>query len=166
MTDLDQQQRRQKVAELRAEGLSFRKIGQQLGISHEHARRMAQVTPLTSVRSRGQVFADLVHDRYELDEPEEQILTQLSRLMDHADALQAAVEADGAVIVTVRGDRRPNPAIAEVRQVSATIGRLLAQLALPDSAGDLLASPTQQRARRAANTRWNAYHRRPGHGGA
>ena len=128
MTGLDPQQRRRKALDLRAEGLSFRKIGQQLGVSHEHARRLTQVTSLTSVRSRGEAFRDHVLDAFELDGPETELLEEVCRLLDRADELQAAIDADGVVVTSARGDRRVHPAVSKRRQVSLAIGRLLGQL--------------------------------------
>jgi hypothetical protein len=170
---LEQAERRAKVAELRRQGLSFREIGHQLEISHETARKdAARVLTVVDTlpaqpRSRGQAFREHVLDVFELDRPEKELLEQACRLLDHADALQVSVEADGAVVITAHGDRRVHPAIAEQRAVSLAIGRLLGQLQLPgEDGGEVLPTPAQAQARKAARTRWANHNRRPGRGSA
>ncbi|WP_147375345.1 helix-turn-helix domain-containing protein [Jiangella rhizosphaerae] len=152
--------RREQVRDLRDQGLSFREIGRRLGISHEMARRDARdagLTALTPVPSglsaRGEAFWAHAIAVFELDAHEQELLTQVCRLLDRADALRDAVEQDGVIVTTPRGDRRPNPAIAEERQVSLAIGRLLVLLEIPADDG-AVSTPTRTRARRAAEARW------------
>jgi hypothetical protein len=154
--------RRQRVAELRRDGLSYRAIGRELGISHELARkdaRAAGLTPLTSVpgglAARGLSFWQHATTAFEMDRHEQELLMQVCRLLDRADALQAEVDALGPMVETSRGDRRPNPAIAEERQCSLALGRLLALLEIP--AEDERSSPRSgwsRRAQGAAQVRW------------
>jgi hypothetical protein len=166
MAQMTVETRREQVKDLRQQGLSFREIGRQLGISHELARRdaraVAGLTGLTAVPSglglRGQAFWDYAAATFEFDRHEQELLTQVCRLLDRADALCADIADHGVVLVTSQGNRKPNPALAEERQVSLTLGRLLAQLELPADDGSAgMVSPTTARARRAAQTRWRAH---------
>ena len=132
MATVSPEARRRRVRELREQGMSFREIGRRLGISHELARqdaRAAGLTALTAVPGglgrRGLAFWDHAVAAFELDQHEQELLQQVCRLLDRADALREEVAEHGAVLVTARGDRRPHPAIAEERQVSLAIGRLL-----------------------------------------
>jgi hypothetical protein len=160
--------RRERVRALREQGLSYREIGRQLGISHEMARRDARDSGLTALTpvpdglaSRGQAFWDHATSAFELDRHEQELLTQVCRLLDRADALRVDIEQYGVVLVSSRGDRRPNPAVAEERQVSLAVGRLLGQLEIPAEDDSVLPTPAQARARKAARSRWD---RRAGHG--
>ncbi|MGH3774701.1 MAG: helix-turn-helix domain-containing protein [Pseudonocardiaceae bacterium] len=110
--------------------------------------------PAADLDARGQAFWDHVTAEFELDAPEQELLRQVCRVMDRCDALRAEVVSHGATVTGPRGDRRPNPALAEERQQSLTLGRLLAQLQLPAEDGATLASPTQVRARKASQQRW------------
>jgi DNA-binding transcriptional MerR regulator len=164
MATMRPEARRQRVRELREQGMSFREIGRQLGISHELARRDARDAGLTALTpapgglgGRGQAFWDHAVATFELDQHEQELLQQVCRLLDRADALQAEVAAHGVVLVSARGDRRPHPAISEERQVSLAIGRLLGQLEIPsEDETSTMATPTQARARKAARSRWDA----------
>ncbi|GAB2820608.1 hypothetical protein GCM10022221_18170 [Actinocorallia aurea] len=104
---------------------------------------------------RGQAFWDHATGTFDLDRHELELLTQVCRMMDRADALQAEILETGPMVVTSRGDRRPNPAIGEERQISLAVGRLLSQLDIPaEDDSTSLASPAKVRARRAAERRW------------
>lgn len=166
MAVLTPEQRQQLAAGVRAlreRGLSYRAIGRDLGISHELARRIdleaqAATTTLTTLTPqlghRGQSFWAFVQDTYDLTRQEVEVLTQVCRHLDAADQLQAEVDLHGPMVTTPTGLRRPNPALAEIRQVSAAIGRLIAQLGLPDDEGAAtVPSPTTLRAQKAANVR-------------
>jgi DNA-binding transcriptional MerR regulator len=158
-------ERREQVKTLRDQGFSFREIGRQLGISHEQARQDCQAAGLTvlTVRptglgKRGKAFWEHATSVLIWDQHETELLTQVCRLLDRADALQAAIAEHGVLVPASRGGLRPNPAIAEERQLSLALGRLLAQLEIPstDSHQDpSLSTPAQGRARRAAKARWH-----------
>jgi hypothetical protein len=78
--------------------------------------------------------------------------------------LQAVIVADGPVIRTGRGVR-PHPALAEERQVSLALGRLLAQLEIPAEQGEEppgLRSGASARASKAARARWGIRDAREG----
>jgi len=74
--------------------------------------------------------------------------------LDEIDALTAAIARDGVTVPGSAGQTRTHPAINEVRQHRLALGRLLAQLALPDLDGASIPKPTSLRASHAARTRW------------
>jgi len=82
------------------------------------------------------------------------LLREACDCLNRLDDCRAAVTEHG----TVRADGSINPAAKEARSQALVLGRLLAQLNLPpldeaDRAVSIL-SPTQHRARTAANARW------------
>ena len=93
---------------------------------------------------------------YVLRPDEVVVLTQACRLLDQAEALQAAIDHDGVTVTGSRGQIRPHPALAELRGTRAEVARLLGRLKLPDpqpaAAGSSL---TSERARKAARARWS-----------
>ena len=106
--------------------------------------------------ARGAALWGRVTAQWDLRDDERELLTEVCRIVDTVEGLQAAVDADGP---TVGG--KVHPAIPELRQQRTVLGRLLGQLALPDEEGATLPTPTQARARKAAETRW-AMHRARG----
>lgn len=162
-------ERRRQVADLRAEGLSLRQIGIRLGISHELARRDCVATGALTpddddsapagLQERGRRFWYHVVTNFEPTRHERELLVQTCRLLDHADALEASVAADGVVARTRFGEPKAHPALVELRAVSLALGRLLAQLGVPADEGDAgtfagVLSPASVRGRRAAQARW------------
>jgi hypothetical protein len=72
-----------------------------------------------------------VQDRYELEEHETALLTEMCRTADRLEALNAIVRAEG---VLEPGTGRAHPAAVEARQLGIAFARLSAALRLP--AGD------------------------------
>ena len=107
--------------------------------------------------ARGAALWGRVVGQWDLRDDERELLTEVCRIVDTVEALQGAVDADGAVL----SGGKVHPAVPELRQQRTVLGRLLGQLALPDEDGSVLASPTAARARKAAETRW-AMHRARG----
>jgi len=165
MAGLKAEARRERVKSLREQGLSFREIGRQLGISHEMARRDARDSGLTvltrvpdGLGERGAAFWAHAVEVFEADRHEQELLVQVCRLLDRADELQSEITGHGVVLTTSRGDRRPNPAVAEERQLSLALGRLLAQLEIPAEDESLaIRSPASARASSAARSRWSTH---------
>ncbi len=91
---------------------------------------------------------------FELSEVELELLKECARLLDECEALRKAVDRGGVTVVGSTGQPRVHPALGELRQHRLALGRLLAQLALPDVADDKLPSPIQVRGRKAAQSRW------------
>jgi hypothetical protein len=74
-------------------------------------------------------------------------LDEITRLRGELDA------APSLVVVSERGNQREHPALGALRAHRAALGKLLAQLFPPND------SPTTQRARAAANARWQGTRR-------
>lgn len=103
---------------------------------------------------RGRKFWCAAMADFELSDVEVELLIECARLLDECESLREAVKADGVMTVGSTGQRRAHPALGELRQHRLALGRLLAQLALPDVDDETLFSPAQSRARKAAQTRW------------
>lgn len=67
---------------------------------------------------------------FDLDEHEAALLVQACRLADHADELQAILDRDGLMATSSQGSRT-HPALAELRQVSIALARILTALRVP-----------------------------------
>jgi hypothetical protein len=85
----------------------------------------------------------------ELDEREEAILDLAARQARDVGRAEADIVARGYLVPGSKGQDVINPSIAEVRQSRIALGKLLAQLDLPDST-----SETVRNARNAAAARW------------
>jgi hypothetical protein len=92
---------------------------------------------------------------YEFDDHELILLQAAARQADLAADLEALIAADGLTVVGSAGQVRLHPAVAEVRAGRLALGRLLAQLSLPEGA-EPIRSDASLRGRRAAEVRWTA----------
>lgn len=104
--------------------------------------------------TRGRAFWRATTSGFELSGPEVELLAEVCRTLDEIDGLRASVARDGTTVPGSTGQPRVHPALAQLGQHRLALGRLLAQLGLPDEAGDAVPSPVQARARRAAAARW------------
>jgi hypothetical protein len=111
--------------------------------------------PPKGLGTRGRGFWKTVTSGYELDPAETELLVEVARLLDQCEQLQGVLDRDGLTIAGSTGQTRIHPGVGELRACRTVLGRLLAQLDLPDPEGDTLATPTQARARKAARTRWD-----------
>lgn len=85
---------------------------------------------------------------------EVELLRECCRLLDECEVLRERIAIDGMTVLGSAKQPRIHPAVAELRQSRLALGRLLGQLDLPDENGDALPTPTQARARTAAQARW------------
>ncbi len=108
------------------------------------------------LKARGGRFWKSVTAGYELNVDELELLLEVARCLDVCEDLAGAVEGDGLTVAGSVGQPRLHPAVGELRATRALVGRLLAQLGLPDADGQTLDSPVRARARGAANKRWAA----------
>lgn len=115
---------------------------------------------------RGAAFWTDVTGTWEVDRDERELLAEACRSLDQLDALQAALDSDGVMVTGSTGQLRVHPAIAQINATRATLGRLLAQIGLPDEQDEALPSMASLRARKAAETRWARHHPRGGARGA
>ena len=119
-------------------------------------------TAPTGLGPRGRGFWRATVSGFDLERGELELLAEVCRTLDEIDALTAAIGRDGVTVAGSAGQTRTHPAINEVRQHRLALGRLLAQLALPDLDGRAIPKPSSLRAAHAAQTRW----RRRGDGAA
>lgn len=112
--------------------------------------------PPPGLQERGRRFWRAVVGTYELEPDEVEVLVEVCRTLDQVETLQAAVDRDGLTVRGSVGQVRIHPAVSELRSSRLALGKLLAQLELPDLDGEALSSPTQARARKAARSRWDA----------
>lgn len=115
---------------------------------------------------RGRSFWRRTLAGYDLSETELELLRECCRLLDECESLRTSVDADGTTVAGSAGQVRVHPALGELRQHRLALGRLLAQLALPDVDETALKSPVQARASRAAQARWAAHNERKARRGA
>lgn len=121
--------------------------------------------PPKDLAARGRAFWRQTLAIFDLSEVEMQLLRECCRLLDECESLREAVNRDGTTVTGSTGQVRVHPALGELRQHRLALGRLLAQMALPDVDDTTLKTPTQARARKAAQTRWAAHNeRRQSHG--
>jgi len=103
---------------------------------------------------RGRKFWRSTVAVFVLSEVEMELLKECARLLDECEALRHAVDRDGVTVAGSTGQTRVHPALGELRQHRLALGRMLAQMALPDDVDEHLMSPVQARGRKAARTRW------------
>jgi hypothetical protein len=118
------------------------------------------------LESRGRKFWRDVHATWEFNRDELELVVEVCRLLDTCDRLQAALDDDGVTVRGSTGQTRVHPAVGELRGARLALGRLLAQLGLPDPDEQKMPSPSQERAQRAARARWAHHVKRGGRRGA
>jgi hypothetical protein len=99
-------------------------------------------------------------DAYDLRVDERAVLENACRVTDTLARLDAALVDAPLTVAGSMGQQREHPLLSEARQQRALLGRLLAQLRLPDAddLGDLRARERSVHARRAAQSRWAQAH--------
>jgi hypothetical protein len=80
--------------------------------------------------------------------------------LDECESLRTSVDQNGTTVKGSTGQVRVHPALGELRQHRLALGRLLAQLDLPDPEDAALRTPAQVRATKAAQTCWRAHNAR------
>lgn len=113
---------------------------------------------------RGKAFWRHTMKIYELSEVEMELLRECCRLLDECESLRNSVDQEGTTVKGSTGQIRVHPALGELRAHRLALGKLLAQLDLPDVDESALKSPTQARASKAAQTRWRAHNTRRANG--
>jgi len=106
--------------------------------------------------SRGEAFRVDVLARFELNRDELEVLTEACRTLDLLDELRSALARDGVSVAGAAGQPRAHPMVAQINATRATLGRLLAHLALPSAEGTQMPSTRSVRAQRAAQARWGS----------
>jgi hypothetical protein len=113
-----------------------------------------KLAPPRDLGVRGKAFWRHTVKIYELSEVEMELLRECCRLLDECESLRNSVDSEGTTVKGSTGQVRVHPALGELRQHRLALGKLLAQLDLPDVDDTTLKSPTQARASKAAQTRW------------
>jgi hypothetical protein len=93
-------------------------------------------------------------DAYEFTPTELAVLAAACRQADDVALVEKVIADDGPVVPGSTGQPRLSAALAEARQGRLALGKLLAQLAVPDVADDRPLTARQRNARKAAQTRW------------
>ena len=122
----------------------------------------AKPTPPKDFGTRGRGFWRRTLATFDLSEVELELLRECCRLLDECESLRTSVDQEGTTVLGSTGQVRVHPALGELRQHRLALGRLLAQLALPDVDESALRTPGQIRATRAAQARWRAHNDRKG----
>lgn len=76
------------------------------------------------------LWADVL-GKYELEEHETAILTEMCRTVDTLDRLAAVVKRDGLMVPVLPSGEKVHPALVEARQLRLALARLSASLRLP-----------------------------------
>lgn len=93
-----------------------------------------RATPPAGLGAAGRALWHSISGTYEVDPHEGEVLVQACRTADRVAALDAVVDAEGPMVDDAkRGLSIAHPALVESRQQRVLLGRLLAQLRLPDS---------------------------------
>lgn len=106
---------------------------------------------------RGKRFWRQVWKEYDLNVDEVELLAEACRTLDECDRLRQRVATDGDTVPGSTGQLRLHPALVELRLARAGLGKLLAQLGLPDlETGDAPQTAAQRRSSAASQARWKA----------
>lgn len=107
------------------------------------------------LQARGRAFWRHVTVAYELERDELELLVEACRLLDECEALAAVLAEQGYTVTGSTGQTRVHPAVTELRSSRLALGRLLAQLGLPDEDGQAgVRSGLQARGAHGAASRW------------
>jgi P27 family predicted phage terminase small subunit len=102
----------------------------------------------------GRAFWQDVTTEYVLTPAERRLLAEVCATLDTLAALAEVVEAEGVTAEGSKGQTVTHPAVSEARQQRLALGRLVAQLALPDAEGGTIRTAGQVGAQAAAQARW------------
>ena len=103
---------------------------------------------------RGNALWVELQAEFEWDPHEEELLLETCRSLDVIDALAAAVEANGVMLVGSQGQPVLNGAVAELRQQQSAFARLASQLNLTDADLGTAISARSAASRAAAQKKW------------
>lgn len=127
----------------------------------------ASAPPPVGLGSRGLAFWRAAADGFELAIDEHELLLEIARALDLAEALQRELDEHGVMAAGSAGQPVAHPAIASLNATRQVLGRLLAQLSLPGEDDEpTVISPASAQARKAANVRWQMERARQGRRGA
>ena len=112
--------------------------------------------PKHGLKARGLGLWTQLHDTYEFDPQETNLVVEVCRTLDTIDTLAASIEKDGTMVLGSQGQMVLNSAVAELRQQQAAYARLVTMLNLNAAeSGSALLTATSASASAAANARWS-----------
>ncbi|MBB5641788.1 P27 family phage terminase small subunit [Cryobacterium roopkundense] len=112
--------------------------------------------PPTVLGDRGRTLWAQIHETYEFDPQDTNLVIEVCRTLDTIDTLAAAIAADGVMVTGSQGQLVMNGAVGELRQQQAAYARLVTMLNLNAAAtGSALITATSASASAAANARWS-----------
>lgn len=110
--------------------------------------------PPRGLETRGRQLWKRIVSRYELRADEVILLESACRTFDLITKLEDAMRDQPLTVAGSMGQMREHPLLSEVRQQRALMGRIFAQLRLPDEEAVGRGSRSTQ-ARAAAHVRWS-----------
>ena len=112
--------------------------------------------PKHGLKARGLGLWTQLHETYEFDPQETNLVIEVCRTLDTIDTLAASVAKDGTMVLGSQGQMVLNSAVAELRQQQAAYARLVTMLNLDAAeSGSALLTATSASASAAANARWS-----------
>ena len=111
--------------------------------------------PKHGLKARGLDLWNHLHDTYEFDPQETNLVVEVCRTLDTIDTLAASIKKDGTMVLGSQGQMVLNSAVAELRQQQAAYARLVTMLNLnaAESVSALITARSASAAA-AANARW------------
>lgn len=101
------------------------------------------------MNNRGSEFRSNIDDNFEsLDIAQSILVDQIVAILDDIETMETVLTASGPTSIGGNGQLTAHPLIAALRQHRLALAKLVTTLGLDDD------SPTTQRARAAANARW------------
>ena len=112
--------------------------------------------PKHGLKARGLDLWTQLHETYEFDPQETNLVIEVCRTLDTIDTLAASIKKDGTMVLGSQGQMVLNSAVAELRQQQAAYARLVTMLNLNAAeSGSALLTATSASASAAANARWS-----------
>ena len=112
--------------------------------------------PKHGLKARGLGLWTQLHETYEFDPQETNLVIEVCRTLDTIDTLAASIKKDGTMVLGSQGQMVLNSAVAELRQQQAAYARLVTMLNLNAAeSGSALLTATSASASAAANARWS-----------
>lgn len=119
---------------------------------------MARTQYPKGLSARGRAFWKSTTDAFDLSDAELELLKEVCRSLDLLDLMADRVELDGLMVTGSTGQLTIHPAVSQANGTRQLVGKLLAQLQLPDESGEAeVQSFETARARKAAQVRWRKH---------
>lgn len=106
-----------------------------------------------SLMARGARFYDRAIETFSFSDSEHELLVEACRLLDSLQVMDDTIGEEGMTFSSSTGVK-VHPFVAERRQTTLALGRVLAQLAIPDDDGQTVQSLLQSRGKASAAKRW------------